>query len=160
MTINKIMKKWKLCGLFIFVGMGIFGCTSNSSINNEEVIKEILEYNHKEVVPKLLKEMESSDSNDLVAFYKDNDKEMKKQFSKYFSKEALDEYLLNSQPNLLTQFTEYTLPLEMEETEIEDGASQIITINFKDAKDKEGSFVFQVQNKEDTISYLRFKPSN
>ncbi len=153
--INKFFKNISLLLLCMFLGITIVGCTKEVS-NNTDLVLEIVNFDQEIAVPEMLKAVQSSNPNDLIQFYESNDELFKKKFSNYLTDEALNEYLLNSQPNLLLELSKYSLPLQIGDPIVENGDSQLITINFEDSNNVEGSLMFQVQNADNKISYIKF----
>ena len=155
MKVNQWIKKIMLSVLLMCLGLSMVGC-KQESLNGAEVILKLLDYNQDKALPQMIQAMASSDSQALEQFYEAMDKDVKDMFSEYFIAEALDDYLLKYQPELLKNLLGYTLPLQIDEPHVQEGDSQIITFSLKDAHQEEGELTFQVQYKDNKISYIKY----
>lgn len=120
-------------------------------IDNEKVIKDIIMYNQ-EILPDL-KEAEKTPEQYAQLVEKTNSK-ITEQYGQYFSDIAQKTLITEIVGRIQEQLLEYSLPIHIENSTVEEGSYQTVTIYFKDSNDKEGQFVFRIQNTNNKISYI------
>lgn len=152
------MKKIQKIISVIFVSVLAFtliACSQSNktseTIDNEKILKDIIGYNQ-EVLPDLIEK--ESDTDQLVELYQKINSEFTDKFGKYFTEKA--HQTLNNQimGRIQDKLCEYTLPVHIVDTITEKESTQTITILFKDSNEKEGQFVFKIQNTDEKISFI------